>query len=190
MTIANSGQAPTRAPLKRGPRSAEGKFRVSRNSTIHGLSVPLRLTDEDEAKISDLARMICNGDDRPDVVDAASRVAYAQFEVERVRRAKIEHSFIRIGASSRRPKSTPEFETGKSYAEAMTSTDFATLEKSRHKQLFGCSLPNKLVKTMARCQRKHEAARIDGLDRYEKRAWSARRTAIRAFNELLLVPQS
>src|ERR1700689_5338901 len=78
-----------------GPRTAEGKARSSRNSTIHGLTgkSPI-LPGEDPADLLDLAAQYCN-DLHPEgqvEQDLVERMAIATYRLRRI--ARIEAGYL------------------------------------------------------------------------------------------------
>jgi len=77
---------PARPRGRTGPRSPAGKVRASRNALRHGLAVPVLVHAALSAEVDDLARRIADGDDR--LLEAAVRVAEAQVDLRRIRQAR------------------------------------------------------------------------------------------------------
>jgi hypothetical protein len=70
-----------------GPRSESGKARSSRNAHRHGLAVPVSTVGL-EAQLNDLARRFAEDSDDAKVLAQAEIAAYAQLDLERVRKVK------------------------------------------------------------------------------------------------------
>lgn len=77
------------AQLSTGPKSAAGKDRVARNALRHGLATPVALDPALAPEIERLAREIAGADaENPRRFELARRVAEAQVDIVRVRAAK------------------------------------------------------------------------------------------------------
>jgi hypothetical protein len=76
-----------------GPRTAAGKAVVARNARRHGLSLPLGLERRIEPDVDALARCIVGSITglaaEPRVLELACRIAEAQLDLARVRRARL-----------------------------------------------------------------------------------------------------
>jgi hypothetical protein len=75
----------------RGPKSAQGKRRSSRNALRHGLSLPVSHDPRLWSDIEALAREIAGAED-PDLVDQVRPIAEAQIDLARIRRLRHELS--------------------------------------------------------------------------------------------------
>jgi hypothetical protein len=71
-----------------GPKSATGKARSARNALRHGLSLSVSTDPKWAKQIDALTQLIAGCDARLDVQKLARRVAVAQIDVVRVRRAQ------------------------------------------------------------------------------------------------------
>ena len=120
-----------------GPRSAAGKAQSRVNALKHGLAIPVSVHAEWSGEVARLARLIAGAEEsKPQILEAATRVAEASVSVIRVRHMK--------------------------------ATFFDILFRNPNVMHFGIEMFGK---------------GLDRLDRYERRALSQRRTAVRALNE-------
>ena len=161
-----------------GPQTTRGRARAARNALRHALSLPVgsipALSEEAEA----LAREIAVPDANAATQELARRVAEAQIDLRRVRYAR--HQFlsdilsqeyysytkmrmkVKILRALLRPN-PPDI--------SMEALEFATSNPS----LQG---PDKLATILL-----EEAKELLAMDRYERRALSRRKFAVRAFDE-------
>lgn len=116
------------ARLSTGPRTSAGKATVAQNALRHGLSLPLVVDGPLSALIERLTKELVGAAATPEQQELAREVAYAQFRLVRVRRARQDLSVM--------------------------SSELTT----------------------------QSVRRIAALHRYERRAFSKRRAAIRAFD--------
>jgi hypothetical protein len=73
-----------------GPTSELGKARASKNARRHGLSVSIRLSPPLSAEAESLACEIAGEGAVPDILACARRIAEAQIELMRVRQARLD----------------------------------------------------------------------------------------------------
>lgn len=71
-----------------GPKTEAGKQRSAGNAILHGFSAKTREVSSDP-DIDRFAELLCEGDERSEVIEAAREVAEAQFELNMVRQYKL-----------------------------------------------------------------------------------------------------
>jgi hypothetical protein len=136
-----------------GPKSAAGKAKVAKNALRHGLAIPARLDSALSQEIEELAELIAGRNVAPYLLDCSQRVAEAQIDLRRIRR-------VRLSAWSK-------VETGE-LRQGGVSPEIS--QASPGSDSFGAAELNTFAKQLLR------------LDRYERRALSRRKAAIRDFN--------
>jgi hypothetical protein len=139
-----------------GPKSAAGKAKVAKNALRHGLAVPARLDSALSQEIEELAELIAGRNVAPYLLNCAQRVAEAQIDLRRIRR-------VRLWAWSK--VETGELRQGGASPEISEAS-------SGHDSLGAAEL-NTFAKQLLR------------LDRYERRALSRRKAAIREFESIV-----
>jgi len=175
-----------------GRKSAAGKAGSARNALRHGLSVPLLADPATSAEVAALAEAIARGDatgDAPDeaaeFAELAQRIAEAQLDLVRVRRARHELTCAALadpdgvpdGASSRtagekarRLKRAEEIANHKGPWASVLGHISAQLRKPP-------SGADKLGRILGDL-----APRLAAMDRYERRARSRRTRAAAAYD--------
>jgi hypothetical protein len=161
-----------------GPQTARGRARVARNALRHGLSLSVysdpALCEEVEA----LARVIAGTDASAEIQQLARRVAETQIELSRVRCAR--YHFLADCLSDQYYESPANARMKLKFIGCLlqgTGPDISIepLEKFLTSTPQG---PHKLALILSQ-----EAKQLLTMDRYEQRALSRRKFAIRAFDE-------
>jgi hypothetical protein len=91
VTSARKAEANRRnARASTGPRTVAGKARAAQNARRHGLNLPARYDPSRSGEIDALAGVIAGADAGAERRELASRIAAAQIDVERARRARLD----------------------------------------------------------------------------------------------------
>jgi hypothetical protein len=161
-----------------GPRTAQGRARAARNALRHALSLPVCSNPVLSDEVETLAREIAGPGARAETQELARRVAEAQIDLRRVRYAR--HQFLTrtlaepyydIRANARKKMALLERLLGKNPPDVPPDmlVKFVTSVPEG---------PHKFATVLSQ-----EAKQLLIMDRYERRALSRRKFAIRAFDE-------
>jgi hypothetical protein len=159
-----------------GPQTAQGRARALRNAFRHGLSLPVCSNPALSEEVETLAREIAGPDANAETQDLARKVAEAQIDLRRVRYAR--HKLLSDALADphyddwREKMAVLGSLLRKKNAPDLPVEDFAASLKSMPQG------PHKFATILSQ-----EAKQLLAMDRYEQRALSRRKSAIRAFDE-------
>jgi hypothetical protein len=171
------------AQASTGPKTTHGRFHAARNARRHGLNVPICSDPVWSEQAQALAREIVGTDANREIQELARRVAEAQIDVFRVRRAR--HHLLASALYD------PDYESPAAQRKKIELV--AKYEKLRAQfPLFVQSVapleqyvrwrpegPQKFATILSDMSKQ-----LASLDRYERRTLSRRNLAIRAFDDL------
>ena len=160
-----------------GPRTEAGKRRVARNAIRHGLAAAVGMLPDASGEIAALANEIAGNAIDPVKRELARRVAEAQFEATRARQAR--HDLVRPPVHP----NGPDGEGLRRDARGALSENDPNLQDRWLAAGIRLSKPNDLTAEHLLPETIVELAdELRRIDRYERRALSRRKKAIRDFD--------
>lgn len=155
--------------LSTGPRSAAGRRRTAQNARRHGLAVPIAALPEYDAATERLASLIAGADAEGARLVAARRLAEAEIDLFRIRRAKL----MLLAGRGWMPEARRvggRLAAGRHAPSPGTHAGHETHSKAEPTAVAVAGAIGETAQAMLR------------LDRYERRALSRRNSAARAFD--------
>jgi hypothetical protein len=161
-----------------GPKTAQGRARAARNPFRHGLSRPVHSDPAWSEEVQALAREIAATNANADIQDIAHRVAEAHIDLRRIRHAR--HRLLSRALSDPYYDSRANTRDKVAFLCALLRKNAPDVPMAAVEKFLASSSegPQKFAIILAQ-----EARRLLTMDRYERRALSRRKSAVRAFDE-------
>ena len=161
-----------------GPKTTRGRSHTARNALRHALSLPVYSDPVLSNEVEALAREIIGTDANPEMQELARRIAETQIDLHRVRSAR--HQLLSQALSD------PDYESEAMHRKKaalairiLRRFDSRTPMPDNVMEVLNSKPegPNKLATILA-----DKTRQLLALDRYERRALSRRKFAVRAFD--------
>jgi hypothetical protein len=176
------------ARVSTGPKTAQGRAHSARNAHRHGLSLPVLADRALSEEVEALAAEIAGASATPEIHELARRIAEAQIDLRRVRSAR--HDLL-SGALCHPDYESPAAKRKQAKVAVAAAELRSLLESSPHLRPLISQLssrrqssvqsspdgPQKLATVLADMTQE-----LAAMNRYERRALSRRKFAIRAFD--------
>ena len=155
-----------------GAKTVDGRRRSARNALRHALSLPVQSNPELSQAVETLAREIAGCDAKAPIQELARHIAEAQIDVCRARHARYQ---VLSRALNERYASRQRTPTALRSLLPINPPDIPSLNRTEFlKQM--SKAPHKLAMNLLQ-----HVDQLLAIDRYERRAFSRRKFAIRAF---------
>src|SRR6516162_2707802 len=159
-----------------GPRTTGGRARAARNALRHALSLPACSNPALSEEVETLAREIAGPGANAETQELARQVAEAQIDLRRVRYAR--HQFLSDTLSNQDYDSDANMRMKVKVLSALLRPNPPDMSTETLKFVTSTPQgPHKLATILLQ-----EAKKLLAMDRYERRALSRRKFAIRAFD--------
>ena len=162
-----------------GPKTAAGRARSARNRLRHALSVPVSSNPALSEEVAALAREIAGPAANAEIQELARRVAEAQIDMRRVRYAR--HQLLCNALANPHYEFRADTEEKFKVIKRLLTRKLAEIPAPAFIEKYLNSTPEGPAKLATILS--EETKRLVTMDRYERRALSRRKFAIRAFDE-------
>jgi hypothetical protein len=179
-----------------GPRTKAGKSAARLNARLHGLATAVQSEPGADAETEGLARAITDEAGRPDLIEFARRIAEAEVDLRRIRRArqilaKLPPLIVTPFRSVKSPNWNLFTRALQYESQRKQSSDkngplripFLDLANRLERMGWDPEAPD-LVREPLKPRVIRKNYRLEALERYERRAFSRRKSAIRRFDAL------
>ena len=160
-----------------GPKTAHGRARAARNALRHALSLPIYSNPGLSEEVETLAQEIAGAEANDEILELARRVAGAQVDLRRVRYAR--HQFLSKKLSDPYYDSRADVWKKLAPLRALLRKN-APIISPAVLENFLTSAPEGLLNFASIISQ--EMKRLQAFDRYERRALSRRKSAIRTLD--------
>lgn len=170
-----------------GPRTKAGKSAARLNARLHGLATAVQSEPGADAEIERLAHAIAEEAGRPDLMEFARRIAEAEVDLRRIRRSRETLAKLPpVVFAPFRIVHSPDwrlFTKALRYENRRKQSSFRDLRRRLDQLGWDWGAPDFVEKPLK--SRVLKSYRLEALERYERRATSRRKTAIRRFDALV-----
>jgi hypothetical protein len=165
------------AQASTGPKTVQGKIRTARNAHRHGLSLSVFADPARHAEIESLAHLIAGEGAIPEILELARRIAEAQIDLQRVRYAR--HQFLSNQLDDPYYDSRANVRMKMSLIGKFLRPNAPEISMTALTKLVTSTPqgPDKFALILSQ-----EAKQLRLMERYERRALSRRKFAIREFD--------